>query len=185
MIATASTLHRNSLTRNCLQTFAAGGTSACLDTKSDGSTFVPSRAKFQTFTCNSFQCVWYLRLGSGAPIPAGSTKGGQSKKQDTVLAATKKATGGAGAAAMADSVAQEGEGESRALDKIETWWRKKFSKQGQCTLASSAEELPQLLEINRQRREAKYQKKLRKKAKEEAKLALATAATAGWSENGG
>ena len=42
------------------------GESALLSTKKDGSAFVPSQNEFQTFTCNSFQCVWYMQLGTDA-----------------------------------------------------------------------------------------------------------------------
>ena len=46
------------------------GESALLSTKKDGSAFVPSQSEYQTFTCNSFQCVWYMQLGTQAETEA-------------------------------------------------------------------------------------------------------------------
>ena len=142
MVSLLSTLESCASDSDCLvglavftaPTLASDGASACLDKKKDGTSFIPSRAKFQSFTCNSFQCVWYLRLGSGA------------------------------APADADNEAAV-QAEINTIAGIEKWWRKKFEKQGHCAMAETVAALPQLLEINRGRREAKFQKKMRKRAK--------------------
>lgn len=86
-----------------------------MSTKKDGSAFVPSKSEYQTFTCNSFQCVWYMQLGTDV--------------------------------------------ETEAIVK---WWKKKYAKQAPCVIADGVRQLPQLLEVEAERRERKY---LRKKAK--------------------
>jgi hypothetical protein len=49
---------------------AADGENALVSTKKDGSAYVPGRLNFQLFTCNGFQCVWFLQLGSEAETEA-------------------------------------------------------------------------------------------------------------------
>jgi len=51
------------------------------------------------------------------------------------------------------------EAETEAIVK---WWKKKYAKQAPCAIANHVRELPQLLDVEAERRERKY---LRKKAK--------------------
>ena len=120
-------------------TTAADGQSALLSTKKDGSAFVPSQNEFQLFTCNSFQCVWYMQLGTDAET-----------------------------------------------ESLVAWWKKKYSKSATCAVADSVDELPQLTDVENERRERKYlKKKARLQAEDAAKAGGGGSGADGASGGGG
>ena len=53
-------------------------------------------------------------------------------------------------------------GTDTETEAIVTWWKKKYAKQAQCVIADTVQDLPQLLQVEAERRERKY---LRKKAR--------------------
>jgi hypothetical protein len=106
-------------------TYAADGKQALLSNKKDGTNFVPSQAKFQTFTCNSFQCVWYLRLGAPGCGEGGATDGATEQ----MLTWWRKKFGRAGQCDVADTVEALPQLMQIMCERREHKWRKKRERE--------------------------------------------------------
>ena len=62
-------------------------------------------------------------------------------------------------------------GTDEETEAIVKWWKKKYAKQTPCVIADSVRDLPQLLEVEAERRERKYLRKKARLQKEDAKRA--------------
>jgi hypothetical protein len=71
-------------------------------------------------------------------------------------------------------------GTDAETESLLAWWKKKYSKSATCALADSVDDLPQLTDVENERRERKYlKKKARLQAEDAAKAASGSASGGG------